>query len=184
MTLVIGKFFGEQIKAKKLAVLALSMVAALWVVFRGDWNNLAGLQFSEGDPIFFLGTACLSIYVVSLKKLHRNEESKVRFTFYSLLVATVALFAASILRFGAIPVPSTRVWIGLAYLAGPSTAVTFWLMQHAAVRLGPNRVVAYTFLTPSAVAALQWILGLSTVDPMVLPGIALTLLAVWLLQRD
>ena len=184
LTLFIGRFLGEKTRAKQVAVLALSTVAALWVVFRGDWNKLTRLQFSEGDPIFFLGTVCLALYVVSLKKLHRDGESKVRFTFYSLLAATVLLFASSMLRFGSIPVPSPRVWAGLGYLAVLSTAVTFWLAQHAAVRLGPNRVAAYTFLTPSAVAALQWMLGLSTVEPVVLPGIALTLLAVWLLQRD
>ena len=78
--------------------------------------------------------------------------------------------------------PGPSVWLGLAYLSVLSTAGTFWILQFSAARLGPNRVVAYTFLTPSAVAAMEWAMGRSGVAWSVLPGIGLTLIAVVLLQ--
>ncbi len=183
LTMLLGGLLGEPLRWRQLGVLALSMAAALWVIFRGDWQQMLGLQFSRGDVIFFLGTGCLAVYLLSLKKLQRDE-SKVCFTFYSLLVATLALLAAAVWRTGGVPFPGAGVWLGIAYLAGPSTAVTFWILQHTAPRLGPGRVVAYTFLTPSAVAALEWGLGLATPEWVMLPGIGLTLLAVWLLQLD
>ena len=159
------------------------MAATLWVIFRGDIEQMLKFQISRGDLIFFLGTGCLAVYMLSMKKMQRDE-SKVCFTFYSLLIATSALLVVALWRNDGLPIPDTGVWLGIAYLAGPSTAVTFWILQYAAPRLGPSRVVAYTFLTPSAVAAIEWGLGLSAPQWIVLPGIGLTLLAVWLLQLD
>jgi drug/metabolite transporter (DMT)-like permease len=118
-----------------------------------------------------------------MKKLQRDE-SKVCFTFYSLLIATLALLVVAVCRNGYLPFLDAGAWLGIAYLAGPSTAVTFWILQYTTPRLGPSRVASYTFLTPSAVAAIEWGLGLSAPQWVVLPGIGLTLLAVWLLQLD
>jgi drug/metabolite transporter (DMT)-like permease len=183
MTMLLGRFLGEPLRVRQLWVLALSMAATLWVVFRGDMDKMLQFQVSRGDWIFFLGTCCLAVYTLSMKKLQRDE-SKVCFTFYSLLIATMALFVAAVWRNGSLPFPDTDVWLGLAYLAGPSTAVTFWILQYTTPRLGPSRVVAYTFLTPSGVATIEWGLGLSAPQWVVLPGIGVTLLAVLLLQID
>ena len=182
LTVLLGSLFGEPFRVRQLGILALSMAAALWVIFRGDIHQLMAFQFNRGDLIFFAGTGFLAMYTLVMKKFQRDE-SKLHFLFFSLLVATAMLLVAGIWRNGALPFPNSRQWLGIAYLAGPSTAGTFWIMQRAILRLGPNRVVAYTFLNPSAVAALEWGLGLSAPDWSVLPGIAITLLAVWLLQR-
>lgn len=183
LTMLLGRFLGESIRGRQLAILTLSMAATLWVIFRGDWHRMAALRFSRGDLLFFAGTACMALYLHAMKKVKPNE-SRVVFTFFSLLIATTALLITVATRNGGVPVPGPEVWLGLCYLAGPSTAGTFWIMQYAAPRLGPTRVVAYTFLTPSIVALLQWGLGLSSPDWSVLPGIGLTLVAVWLLQVD
>jgi drug/metabolite transporter (DMT)-like permease len=183
LTMLLGRLLGEALHVRQMGILALSMVATIWVIFRGDWHQMIGLQFSRGDIIFFIGTGCLAVYMQSMKRLQRNE-SKIYFTFYSLLIATVALLVTVLVRTEALIFPSIRVWLGIFYLAGPSTAGTFWILQYTAPRLGPNRVVAYTFLTPSAVAGLEWGLGLSSPEWSLLPGIGLTLAAVWLLQLD
>jgi drug/metabolite transporter (DMT)-like permease len=183
LTMLLGRLLGEPLNVRQMGILALSMVATIWVIFRGNWHQMIGLQFSQGDIIFFIGTGCLAVYMQSMKRLQRNE-SKICFTFYSLLIATVALLVTILVRTEAMPFPGIRVWLGIFYLAGPSTAGTFWILQYTAPRLGPNRVVAYTFLTPSAVAGLEWGLGLSAPEWSVLPGIGLTLAAVWLLQLD
>ena len=161
LTVLMGRAIGEPVQIRQLAILALSMVATLWVIFRGEWGRFVGLQYSQGDILFFGGTCCLAIYMHAMKHLQRDE-SKVCFTFYSLLIATTALLFTAIIRTHGLHVPSAPVWLGIAYLAGPSTAVTFWILQYTAPRLGPNRVVAYTFATPSAVAGIEWGLGLSS----------------------
>ncbi|MGD9368975.1 MAG: DMT family transporter [Desulfobacteraceae bacterium] len=183
LTMLLGALVGEPVRVRQLGILALSMAATLWVIFCGDWQRMLAFQFARGDVIFFAGTICLAVYMLAMKKLQRDE-SRVCFTFYSLLAATAALLVTAVWRTGGLPLPDAGVWLGIAYLAGPSTAGTFWILQHTTPRLGPTRVVAYTFLTPSAVAAMEWGLGLSTPEWAVLPGIGLTLLAVWLLQLD
>lgn len=183
MTMLLGRLVGEPIRLRQLWVLALSMAATLWVIFRGDVHRMLAFQISRGDWLFFAGTGCLAVYMLSMKKLQRDE-SRVCFTFYSLLIATLALLVAAVWRNGSLPLPDANVWLGIAYLAGPSTAVTFWILQYTTPRLGPSRVVAYTFLTPSIVATFEWGLGLSAPQWVVLPGIGVTLLAVWLLQLD
>ena len=181
MTALLGGLTGEPVRLRQLGILGLSMAASLWVVFRGDWERMAALEFSRGDLLFFLGTVSLAVYILTLKRFQRDE-SRVRFTFYSLLAATLALLAASLFRVGALPFPAPSIWAGLAYLSVLSTAGTFWILQFAAIRLGPNRVVAYTFLTPSAVAGMEWAMGASGIGWSIMPGIVLTLLAVVLLQ--
>ncbi len=183
ITVLLGRLVGEPLRFRQLWVLALSMVATLWVIFRGDIGQLIEFQISRGDWIFFGGTCCLAVYLLSMKKLQRDE-SRVCFTFFSLLMTTAALWVAAIWRTGGLQFPDAGVWLGIAYLAGPSTAVTFWILQLVTPRIGPTRVVAYTFLTPSAVAAIDWGLGLSAPQWVVIPGIGLTLIAVWLLQLD
>ncbi|MGD9875778.1 DMT family transporter [Desulfococcus sp.] len=183
MTALLGGLLGEPVRRLQLGVLGLSMAAAVWVIFRGDWERMATLELSRGDMLFFLGTLNLAVHVLALKKLQRNE-SKVRFTFYSLLTATLALLVATLVKTGFPAFPNASVWLGLAYLAVLSTAVTFWIIQFAAVRLGPNRVVAYTFLTPSVVAGMEWAMGSTDIGWAVLPGIALTLIAVCFLQMS
>lgn len=183
LTAILGGLLGDPVRLRQAGILGLSMAAALWVVFRGDWGRMAALEFSRGDLRFFLGTISLAFYLQALKRLARDE-SKVRFTFYSLLTATLALLAAALMQTGALPFPNPSIWAGLAYLSVLSTAVTFWILQLAAVRLGPDRVVAYTFLTPSVVAFMEWSMGGPVEARTVLPGIAFTLLAVVLLQRE
>jgi drug/metabolite transporter (DMT)-like permease len=183
LTMLLGGLVGEPVRVRQFGVLTLSMAATMWVIFQGDWHRMIAFQLSHGDLIFLLGTLCLAVYMLSMKKLQRDE-SKVRFTFFSLLTATTALLAAAVYRTGGLAFPGVGIWLGIGYLAGPSTAVTFWILQRTTPRLGPNRVAAYTFLTPSIVAALDWALGLATPDLSVLPGIGMTLLAVWLLQLE
>ena len=183
LTVLLGWLLGEALPLRQLAVLALSMVATLWVIFHGDWQRMLALDVSRGDAVFFVGTCCMAVYMQAMKRQRRGE-SILGFTFTSLLMATAALAVAAFWRTGGLAVPAARVWLGLAYLAGPSTAGTFWLLRYATPRLGPGRVVAYTFLTPSLVAGLDWGLGLSPPEWVVLPGIAVTLVAVWLLQLE
>ncbi|MFH1154137.1 MAG: DMT family transporter [Pseudomonadota bacterium] len=184
LTMIFGAVLGEPVRLRQMVVLALSMAATLWVIFRGNLTLFLELRMSRGDLLFFLGTVCLAFYMLAMKRL-QGSEPRICFTFYSLTSATLLLLGASLWRTGgSLPLPGTGIWLGIAYLAGPSTAGTFWILQYTAPRLGPNRVAAYTFLNPSAVACLQWGLGLSPPDPVVLPGISLTLAAVWLLQLD
>lgn len=184
ITMLVGTLVGEPFETRRLGVLAISMVATIWVIFKGEPGRILTLNINQGDLIFFLGTLCLAVYTLSMKKLQRPRESRVYFTFYCLFFATLVLMVTAIVRTGSLAVPDSHTWLGIAYLAGPSTALTFWILTYTATRLAPTKIVAYTFLTPSAVAAILWIMGGSPPETAVLPAIALTLGTVWLLQLD
>ena len=51
------------------------------------------------------------------------------------------------------------VWTGIVYLAIFSTIITFFLTQIATLRLGPTRVMAYSYLYPPLVLLIDWLLG-------------------------
>jgi drug/metabolite transporter (DMT)-like permease len=53
MTMLLGRFLGEPLRLRQLGVLALSMAATLWVIFRGDVDRMLAFQVSRGDLIFF-----------------------------------------------------------------------------------------------------------------------------------
>ena len=88
---------------------------------------------------------------------------------------------------GSVPRPSKEqiddfiVWIALGYVAIFASAATFVLLQFATLRLPSAKVMAYTYLTPSWVIIWQIALGHPAPGGLVLVGIALTVLALWLL---
>ena len=60
MTMLLGRLVGEPIWLQQLWVLALSMASTLWVIFRGDIDQMLKFQISRGDLIFSFGTLCLA----------------------------------------------------------------------------------------------------------------------------
>jgi drug/metabolite transporter (DMT)-like permease len=65
-----------------------------------------------------------------------------------------------------------------------ASAATFVLLQFATLRLPSAKVMAYTYLTPSWVILWEIALGRGAPGPLILGGIALTVLALAMLLRD
>ena len=55
-------------------------------------------------------------------------------------------------------------------------------LQHATLRLGPTRAMSYGYLTPAFVIVIEWALVHSLPSSMTLPGIAVTVAAMLVLQ--
>ena len=72
----------------------------------------------------------------------------------------------------------------LFYTAFFATAVTVILLQFATLRLPSAKVMAYTYLTPSWVIIWEIALGNGVPAGIILGGVALTMLALFLLLRD
>jgi drug/metabolite transporter (DMT)-like permease len=105
-------------------------------------------------------------------------------TFWTLLVGTAMLaligagdLAATDWR----AVPSTA-WSGIAYLAVFTTAVTFYLVKYASLRLPVAKVMSYNYLTPSFVVLIETIRTGGAPSPTVLIGAGITALAMLFLQ--
>ena len=167
------------------AALAIGGIGALWVIFRGDLPAFLAFDIGRGEAVYFIGCVSHAIYTPMVRRLNRGE-SAVMFTFGTLVAGAVILLiyaGAEIARTDWLAMPA-MVWVTLVYVAVFATGITVVLLQFATLRLPSAKVMAYTYLVPSWV--IVWEIGLGNGAPaaLVLGGVALTVLALWMLLRD
>ena len=190
LTPVMAAGFGwlllRQITTARMALaLAIGGMGALWVIFRADLAALMRMQIGRGEMIYFVGCVAHAFYAPMVRKLNRGEPAVV-FTF-GMMVAGFGLLVAWGWRdlwqtdWAALP---AIVWICLVYVAVMASAVTFVLLQFAALRLPAAKVMAYTYLVPAWVILWEIALGRAAPPLMVLGGVALTVLALVLLLKE
>ncbi|GAB4342222.1 MAG: hypothetical protein Kow0089_17170 [Desulfobulbaceae bacterium] len=150
----------ERLGRHRLLALSLAMIGAIWVIFHGDLERLLALDLGRGDLIFFYGCLFMAAYTPLVKLLHRGESMAVM-TFWVLVTGSMWLLILGGNRLIAVQwgKVETMVWAGIAYLAVFSTIITFFLTQVATLRLGPTRVMAYSYLYPPLVVGIDWALG-------------------------
>lgn len=173
----------ERLGRNRLAALMLGAVGALWVVFRGDLDLFLGLGVNKGDLIFLGGLFAMGLYTPLVRRFNRKEPAAVMAfwilatgTIWLLLLNNVTVFQTdwTAIEF--------EVLAGIAYLAVFTTIISFFIMQHATLRVGPTRVMSYGYLTPALVVAFDWALGKGLPDPMTLPGVAIIVVAMFVVQ--
>ncbi|WP_118134309.1 DMT family transporter [Oceanicella sp. SM1341] len=189
LTPVMSALFGwlllRQVTTPLMALsLALAAGGALWVIFRGDLDALMRLEIGRGEWIYFIGCIAHALYTPLVRRLGRGEP---------LLAFSFGTLAAGALLIGAYALPSLgetdftalpgTVWVAILYTAVFTTAVTFYLLQFAALRLPSAKVMAYTYLVPSFVMVWEGALGHGWVAPQVLPGVLATVAALLVLMR-
>lgn len=166
-----------------MAVSLLTAAAgAVWVIFRGDPGALLAFDVGAGEWIFLIGCAGHALYIPLITMLNRGESGKL-FTLWTVLggfvvvtiYATPAIVATD---WAALP---PIVWITVGYLSVFASAVTFFLMRYAALRLPAAKVMAYGYLIPSIVIVLEGLAGHGWVAPPVLVGVAATVAALVML---
>lgn len=162
--------------------LAVGAAGALVVIFRGDVSAALAMGVGRGEALYFAGCAAHALYTPLVRRLNRGESPLV-FSFGVLVAGTLILGVA-----GARDIAATDwaglpalVWVTLAYTAVMASAVTFVLLQYAALRLPASKVMAYTYLTPSWVMLWEAAFGGALPSGAVLAGIAVTVLALTML---
>lgn len=185
MTAGFGWLILRQITGPRvLLALAVGATGALWVIFRGDIRAALALELGRGELIYLVGCLAHALYIPLLRALNRGESGLV-FTLGVLIGGTVVLGGAGaddILATDWAALPA-RVWIALGYLVIASTAISFYLLSFASMRLTSAKVMAYSYLTPSWVILWELSLGHGGPGMVVLGGVALTLVAVAMLLR-
>lgn len=174
----------EQLGRHRFLALFICIPGALWVIFRGDINQMLALRFNTGDLLFLAGCFVMAFYTPLVKKFHHGE-SMAEMTLWIIICgsAWLLLFSASTIRhtdFTAVP---GFVWLGIVYLAIFTTIITFFLTQHATLIIGPTRVMAYSYLYPACVLLINWGMGSETPEPRTIPGILLVILAMFVVQH-
>lgn len=175
----------QVLTARMALALAIGGVGALWVIFRADLSALLAFDIGRGEAIYFVGCISHAIYTPMVRRLNRGEGA-VMFTFGTLVAGAVILTvysAPAIARTDWVAMPMI-VWVTLVYVAVFATAITVVLLQMATLRLPSAKVMAYTYLVPSWVIIWEIALGNGAPAALVLGGVALTVLALWMLLRD
>ena len=187
LTPLIAAGFGWLIMRQRMdrrmsLAMLLGAVGALWVIFRGDLGAMLRLELGRGELVYLLGCVAHALYIPLVRRFNRGENSVV-FTFGMLVAGSVVL-----LLWGQGAIRATDwanlpliVWVTVFYVSVFASAATFVLTQYASMRLPAAKVMAYTYLTPVWVITLEAILGQGLPGIVVLPGVAVTLIALWLL---
>ena len=174
----------ERLGRYRLVALVLAMAGALWVIFQGDIGKLLALELGRGDIIFFIGCLFMAAYTPLIKLLHRGEAMAVM-TFWVLVTGSLWLLPPALDRFPAVRwfEVAPQIWWGILYLAIFCTIITFFLTQVATMRLGPTRVMAYSYLYPPLVLAIEWFYGHGLPPARTLTGVLVIILAMVVVQR-
>lgn len=173
---------GQRVTWGVAFALALGGAGALWVIFRGDAAALFAFDVGRGEMIYFIGCAAHAAYTPMVRKLNRGEPALV-FTFGTLVACAglIGLWGWRDIAMTEWTNLSPIVWVTLFYIAIVASAVTFFLLQYASMRIPSSKAMAYTYLTPSWVIMWEVALGGALPALWLLPGVGLTIIALILL---
>lgn len=169
---------------KQVIAFILGTIGAVWVLLVFTQEKLIPMQWHLGDTIF-LGACCsLALHVILIKKWTTNDMPAELGAFYIMLLGGLMLLPLLIF-FGDltnIAWQKAEFWQPLLYLTVFTTMATFFLQQYLLKRVGPNRLLAFTYLIPILVVIPQGLFRFPLLYSA-LPGIMLTLLALYLISR-
>jgi len=186
ITAVYALFINREITNKFRSFgLLLGTIGALWIVFRGNYSALVGLELNYGDLIFIFGCLFLGIYNPLVKKFYSGEPMEIM-TFWVLLLGACLLLIASAESILTVEWSNVKgsVYGGVLYLSLFSTLITFFLLQLCVVKIGATKVAAYGFLTPIFVISISILVGVDKLELITLPGILLVIVAMFIIQKE
>ena len=176
----------RQVVTPRMALaLAIAAAGAVWVIFGASWEKLSAFRIGEGEAIFFIGCIAHALYIPLVRVLKRAEPLIV-LTFGTLVAGGVLL---TLLGYGAIRATAWDslpgiVWVAILYTAIMASAVTFFLIQYAALTLPSAKVLAYTYLVPAWVICWEYALGAGLPPVELASGIGLVVVGLVLLLKD
>lgn len=153
-------FLRQTTRPTVFAALILGAAGAAWVIFRGDLAALLAFDIGRGEMLFLVGCMAHAAYTPLLRRFNRGE-SGLTFTVHMMSATTLWLLLAggrelATVEFSALP---AIFWLAILYLAVVTTAITFFLLQFASMRLPASKVMAYGYLTPSFVILYEGLSG-------------------------
>ncbi len=172
----------------KLLGFVLGSIGAILVLLAFNQENVEFFSWYSGDSIFVLACFCLSIHVVLVKKWGADVPP-IQGSFYIMLLGGLMLLPF-IIVFGELDQVAWQVsefWSLLLYLTVFTTMATFFLQQRLVQKVGPNRLLAFTYLIPILVVIPEGWSAIAHLKESVsesVSGILITLLALYLISKD
>ena len=178
MTAVTAYFLvGQRSRFPVLLSLILAAIGSVWVIFHGDLQALLGFDVGRGELIYFIGCVAYAIYTPLLRRFSRGEPSLVQ-SFWTLLATAICIALAGVPDIAAtdwLHLPPIVWWVVLYLAVGP-TAICFFLIQFASLRLPAPKVIAYGYLTPAFVILFEALAGHGWPTLTIVAGAAVTVL--------
>jgi drug/metabolite transporter (DMT)-like permease len=170
-----------------LLSLVLAALGSAWVIFRGDIHALISFDIGRGELIYFVGCVAYAFYTPLLRRFSRGEPSLVQ-SFWTLLASAIWIALSGvpdILATDWLHLPPVVWWV-LLYLAVGPTAICFFLIQFASLRLPAPKVIAYGYLTPAFVIVFEALAGhgLPTLAIIAAAGVTVLGLVVLAVVKD
>ena len=178
MTAVTAYFIvGQRSGPMVILSLLLAAAGAIWVIFRADLGALLRLEIGEGELIYFIGCVAYAFYTPLVRKLNRGEHPLI-LSFWSLFATAIWIAAwclPDLFKIDWLNLPPVVWWVVLYLAVGP-TAIAFFLVQFASIRLPAAKVIAYGYLVPAFVIVIEGFVGHGWVGPGVVAGALVTVL--------
>ncbi len=179
-------YFGLKLKTSKTKLLgfALGTIGAVWVLLAFNKNGADIFTWYVGDGIFLLACLSLSIHVVLVKKWGADVPP-IQGSFYIMFFGSVMLLPLMMIfgELDSVAWSTHEFWQILIYLTVFTTMATFFLQQYLVQKVGPNHLLAFTYLIPILVVIPQGWAAMSQLNDSV-SGILITLLALYLISKE
>jgi len=184
LTAILSIFFLKQkFYLVQLITYIIGILGTCIVVFKGDLELFLNFQLNQGDIIFLFAIIFMSLYSISTKLLHRKGDELIVLVFTTLLSGIFWMFLSIVIM--EIPLEWEKLTgsliYSLVYLIIGATLITVYLYQQAAINLGPNKVMAYVYLNPVAIAFLLFLLEGKVIGIWVTMGILISSFAMIIL---
>jgi drug/metabolite transporter (DMT)-like permease len=168
---------GQKSGSMVLLSLVIAALGSVWVIFRGDVQALLRFDVGRGELIYFIGCVAYAIYTPLLRRYSRGEPALV-LSFWTLTATAVCIALSGIPDILATDWLhlSPVVWWVVLYLAVGPTAICFFLIQYASLRLPAPKVIAYGYLTPAFVILFEAIAGHGLPTLAIIGGAGVTVL--------
>ncbi len=178
MTAVTAWFIvGQRSGGAIILSLILAGLGAVWVIFHGDLEAILSFDIGRGELIYFIGCFAYAFYTPLLRRFSRGEPSLVQ-SFWTLTATAICIALSGIpdiVTTDWLSLPPVVWWVVLYLAVGP-TAICFFLIQYASLRLPAPKVIAYGYLTPAFVILFEAFAGHGWPTWSIIAGAGVTVL--------
>ncbi len=174
----------ERVSPLQLCGVVIALAGVLHVILKGQWTDLAAVQFVPGDGWIFAAAVAWTVYSVLLKRWHSPLGASARLAIIALAGVLVmlpfTLFEAATNPLPVLTLPGFGLSLAAALFPGYGAYLAFSVMQR---ELGAARVSVVLYLGPIYAAVIAWLVLGEPLQMHHFIGLALILPGIYLVNR-
>ena len=174
----------ERVSRLQLCGVVIALAGVLHVILKGQWQNLAAVQFVPGDGWILAAAVAWTVYSVLLKRWHSPLGASARLAVIALAGVLVMLpftiFEAVTNPLPVLTLPGFGLSLAAALFPGYGAYLAFSVMQR---ELGAARVSVVLYLGPIYAAVIAWLVLGEPLQMHHFIGLALILPGIYLVNR-